>query len=237
MASKSSFSISDLLGRSITSYKENFIMLFNFSCAASAPVILRMLLQASTDEGISALGLLLGPVVFCVYVFFFMCLVFTAASLVQGQVVGARDVMLHVKSRFFRALGAYLIFAVLIFAGCVLLVVPGIYCLTVLLFYPFAILLEEKGIWDAFKRSQELVKGSFWSVLAANGTAFLISLGMFLPLFIGLKMMDCSDGVLLLLLGIVGTLTAPVFVIYYYFIYDNLKVATDGTLNISVRNS
>ncbi len=237
MATNSSFAVSDFLGRSLTVYKENFALLLNFSCAASAPVIFKMLLQSSSDPALAALGTLLGPATFCLYVFFFLCLMYLAASLIEGQVLSGKEAVAYVWSKFWRGVGAYLIFGIAVLGGLVLLVVPGVYCFTVLSFFPFAILLEDKGLWAAFKRSVELVKGSFWPVLGANGVVLFITIAVFIPLTLGLKMMGVGDTVLFVILGIVGALMAPAFVVFYYLIYDFLKNEKDGTLNISVRES
>ncbi len=237
MGEKKAFSTSEYMGRAITVYKENFLSLLNFSCAASFPLIFRMLLQASSDPDIVTLGMLVGPLVFCGYVFFFLCLVFAAASFVQGQLLGAKEVMAYVWSRFWRGVGAYLIFGVAVLGGVFLLVIPGVYCYTVLSFFSLAILLEDKGLWAAFKRSDDLVKGFFWPVLGANGIVVLATLVLFVPLILGMKMMGATDSVLFVLLGVVGAVIAPIFVIFYYFIYDFLKDEKDGRLNISVQGS
>ncbi|MFH0754025.1 MAG: YciC family protein [Candidatus Omnitrophota bacterium] len=236
MALNRIFSISDCLGRSITAYRENFTLLLNFSLAASAPVVFRMLLQTTADEGLAALGMLLGPMVFCSYVFFFMCQVFVVSNSMQGQALGAKEVMGYVRARFLRLLGAYFLFTMVVFLGFFLLVIPGVYALTVLMFYPFIIMIEDKKLWDSFKRSYELVKGYFWPVLGANAAVFLISLALFIPVFIALRMMGSSDVILLIILGVMGTLTAPLFVIFYYLIYDALKIEKDGVLNIVQRS-
>jgi hypothetical protein len=232
-----SLPVSDFLGRSITTYKENFLLLLNFSCAASAPVIFKMLLQSSEDQGLAALGTLLGPVVFCVYVFFFLCLIFVAASLMQGQVLEPKEVMAHVWKKFWQGIACYLVFGIAVMAGLFLLIVPGIYCFTVLSFFAFAVLLEDKGVWASFKRSDELVKGSFWPVLGANAIIMLLMAGLFLPIILGLKMMGVGDLILFVILGVAGALVAPAFIIFYYLIYDQLKNEKDGALNISVRSS
>ena len=59
--------------------------------------------------------------------------------------------------------------------GVLLLVVPGVFFFTV--FAPVATLitLENQGIGASFRRSRDLVRGSFWRVLLLVGTGYVIA--------------------------------------------------------------
>lgn len=62
--------------------------------------------------------------------------------------------------------GAGILWAIGIGIGFALLVVPGVILLTLWAVIAPSIVLEHRGVIEAFKRSQELVRGNFWQVLA-----------------------------------------------------------------------
>jgi hypothetical protein len=58
--------------------------------------------------------------------------------------------------------------------GFVLLIVPGLILLTIWAVISPSIVVEDKGVIDAFGRSRELVRGNGWQVFGAIVLAFLI---------------------------------------------------------------
>jgi hypothetical protein len=73
---------------------------------------------------------------------------------------------------------AGLIAGVAIGIGFLLLIIPGLYLLTIWLVIVPAIMLEGRGVGEAFGRSQELVRGYGWSVLGVIVLTFLIFVGV-----------------------------------------------------------
>lgn len=72
-----------------------------------------------------------------------------------------------------RLIGADLILAFGAAIGFVLLIVPGVVFLTYFFIAPAVIKLEGLAVRDAFRRSAQLVRGSFWRVLAI-GTVVVV---------------------------------------------------------------
>jgi len=233
--SKNMASFTEYLGRAVTLYAENFTIFLNFSFACVAPTVIKSLLDGAEDANVAVLGLLLGPLVFCVYTFFTMCLTYVVASLGRGQGLSAREAMGHVRARFLRGTGGYLLLSFAVIAGLFLLVVPGIYCFTVLYFFIFEILLEDKGVVASLKRSHELVCPCFWRILAAHGVVFGLTALLFVPLIVGMGMIGIANVVSLVLMGVVAALVMPVFVAFYYFIYADIKPGQDGVINTPVK--
>ena len=60
--------------------------------------------------------------------------------------------------------------------GFVLLIVPGLFLLTIWAVTSPAIVVERRGVFDAFSRSRELVKGQGWAVFGTILVAFLITI-------------------------------------------------------------
>ena len=62
--------------------------------------------------------------------------------------------------------------------GLVLLIVPGLYLMTIWLLIVPAIMLEDRGVGDSFGRSHELVRGYGWSVFGVIVLTVLIFIGV-----------------------------------------------------------
>jgi len=92
--------------------------------------------------------------------------------------------------------------------GFVLLIVPGLILLTIWSAIAPSIVVEHRGIFDAFGRSRELVRGHGWQVFGAIVLAFLIVFAVGLVAsIIGAAIGDAGR---VILQPIANVLTAPV---------------------------
>ena len=73
-----------------------------------------------------------------------------------------------------RLIGNGILGGIAIGIGFVLLIVPGLYLLTIWAVVAPAIVAERRGVIEAFGRSYELVRGHGWTVFGAIVVAFLI---------------------------------------------------------------
>jgi len=73
---------------------------------------------------------------------------------------------------------AGLLAGIAIAIGLVLLIVPGLYLMTIWLLIVPAIMLEDRGVGDSFGRSHELVRGYGWSVFGVIVLTILIFIGV-----------------------------------------------------------
>jgi hypothetical protein len=233
--SKNTTSFIEYFTRAMAFYAEHFLALVNLSFACIAPTIFKTILDGTGDPGGSLIGLLLAPVIFCVYTFFSMCLTYQTVSMAMGQGLTVKDVMAHVAARFLKGVGGHLLLSLVVIVGSILLILPGIYCFVIFYFFIFGILLEDKGVFASFKRSHELAHHRFWRVLAAHALVFLLMILLFMSLIIGMKMMGADNLITMVLTGVVAALTMPVFVAFYYFVYADIKAEYDGVLNIVVK--
>lgn len=232
-----SFSISDNLGKALLLYADNFRSFLNFSMAVTVPTILQELLRHSPDESVRFLGDILRVLFLLPGMFFSMAMVFFISSKARGESLLLAQVCAHVWQRFWRATGANFIFMLAVLGGTLLLILPGIYCVTVLFFFLFIILFEDKGVWDAFKRSDELVKGRFWEVLTANMSTFALLLGICLALNFGMEMMGASPRAAMVVVGVVMAVVMPLFIGFYYYLYGALKAEKDKGLRFTVKGA
>ncbi len=111
----------------------------------------------------------------------------TVGTLYQGTVVGlvnevrrgrgdssATDLMRSVLPVFWPLLGASFLTAIGIGGGLVLLIVPGVYLLTVWAVVAPVVVIERRRVTDALGRSRQLVRGNGWPVLGAVMVGFLV---------------------------------------------------------------
>ena len=112
----------------------------------------------------------------------------TVGTLYQGMVVGlvkdlqdgrrdssVPELMRSVLPVFWRLIGAGFLAALGIVGGLVLLVVPGVYLLTVWAVIAPVIVIERSRVTEALGRSRQLVRGNGWPVLGAVLVGFLIA--------------------------------------------------------------
>jgi MFS family permease len=105
-------------------------------------------------------------------------------------------------------IGAAILAGIGIGIGFILLIIPGLFLLTIWSVVGPAIVVERTGVIGAFGRSHELVKGDGWSVFGTIVVAFLIvviasAIATAIGAAIGL-------GGLIVGLTLVGILTAPI---------------------------
>lgn len=106
--------------------------------------------------------------------------------------------------------------------GLVLLIVPGLYLLTIWLLIVPAIMLEGRGVGDSFSRSQELVRGYGWSVFGVIALTILILFGV--SLVFGIIDSAIDNRWIGLLFNIVTqTLTAPFVALAWTITYYELR--------------
>jgi hypothetical protein len=92
--------------------------------------------------------------------------------------------------------------------GFVLIIVPGLILITIWSVISPSIVVEDRGVIDAFGRSRELVRGHGWQVFGAIVLAFLIIVAVGIVLsIIGAAIGDAG---LVILRAVGNVLTAPV---------------------------
>jgi hypothetical protein len=92
--------------------------------------------------------------------------------------------------------------------GFILIIVPGLILLTIWSVIAPSIVVEDKGVFESFGRSRELVRGHGWQVFGAIVLAFLIVVGVgIVAALIGAALGDAGEAILR---AIANILTAPV---------------------------
>jgi len=99
------------------------------------------------------------------------------AAVVSEHRTGVRRELSHVARTlpYLRLTAVDVMFALAVAIGVVLLVVPGVIVFTWFVLAAPVVEIERRGVRDAFRRSRELVRGSFWQVLLLLAPVLLMS--------------------------------------------------------------
>ena len=179
------------------------------------PVAFWLFLAVAIVDGLVGSNLALLPLVIVVSTI--------AATLYQGMVVGlVRDVQdgrrdlsvgnlyRQVTPVLWTLVGASILYGIAVAIGIALLIVPGLFLLTIWALIAPAIVIENRSVIDSSGRSRELVKGYGWPVLGTVLSAFVITI------VVGLILLSIAaaiaDGVILrIVLGLLASsVTAPI---------------------------
>lgn len=119
-------------------------------------------------------------------------------------------------------LGAGILAGLGIGAGFVLLIVPGLFLLTIWAVIAPVIVIEQRGISDAFGRSRQLVKGYGWPVFWTVIAAYLITIVASFA-FVAIAA-SIADGPLLRIVfsALASTITAPIAALVASVLYFRL---------------
>jgi hypothetical protein len=123
---------------------------------------------------------------------------------------------------------AGIFYGICVAVGFVLLIVPGLIFLTWFSLFAPAIVVENRGIFDSFTRSRELVRGNGWRVFGVIVVTFIIqAVVQNLLNRIGI---NADSLVLRTILSIVGSvITAPILALAVSVVYFQLRDIMQGT--------
>ena len=121
--------------------------------------------------------------------------------------------------------GLLLGFAIAI--GLLLLIIPGLYLMTIWIAVIPAIVLEDRAIGESFSRSRELVRGYGWNVFGTIVVTILILIGV--AIAFGLILYPLADWLASLIQQLVAnTVVTPFVVAVWTLVYYRLKDREEG---------
>jgi len=124
-------------------------------------------------------------------------------------------------------IGASLLQGLGIGIGFLLLIVPGLFLLTIWALVPPVVVLERPGVLAAFRRSRELVRGNGWQVLGV--IAVFVVIVFVVSLIFGLLGNALGSGGAFVLNILGSALTAPLVALAAAVLYFNLRAVKGET--------
>lgn len=135
------------------------------------------------------------------------------------QIVSVKSALARGIKRFWVALGTSILLALIVLAGLLLLIIPGLY-LALRLSYTLAIVAnEDLGPIDSLKRSWELTKGNLWDIIGAVATVTVIVSATYIILYGLTHLLAGAAGAasyLWIADLIVGVMSIPLVAILYF---------------------
>lgn len=101
----------------------------------------------------------------------------------HGQAGSTDGLFKAALSRFWPMLGLAILFGIGVFLGCLLLIVPGVILAMAWSVAMPAMVLENRGVFESFKRSAALTRGKRWSIFLLSFLVGLVVLIIELVLF------------------------------------------------------
>jgi hypothetical protein len=175
---------------------------------------------------LGVVGALLAAIVSIVAAFLLQAALIKAVEDVRdGRVdLSIRETLDAARPFIARVAGASILAALGIGIGLVLLLVPGLFLLTIWCLIVPVIVLEGVGVGAAFGRSRELVRGHGWQVFGTIVVVF--ALFIVIGIVLGLVLAALPTAVRNLISGIVsGTLVAPFTALVLTLGYFRLRAA------------
>ena len=136
-------------------------------------------------------------------------------SLVRDVQDGRRDLSFgdlyrQVTPVLWTLIGASILYGIAVAIGLALLIVPGLFLLTIWALIAPAIVIENRGVIESSGRSRELVKGHGWPVLGTVLSALVIAIVVSAILF-SIAAAIADGPILRIILGLLATsVTAPI---------------------------
>lgn len=122
-------------------------------------------------------------------------------------------------------LGNYFIFSVayvlLLMIGFILLVIPGIIFMIWFSFGYLAIIFDDAGSIESFKKSRSLVKGYWWAV--AGRLSFWILVSFIVTMAVAIAGLLVGGELAAILSNLIALIIGPVGYAYYAVVYQDLK--------------
>lgn len=200
--------VGDVLSRTFSIYRDQAGVLLPVAFWMFLLVAIAELLAGDNEFSLFVVSIVLG---------------LTVTFLYQGMVVavvkdiqdGRRDnsvgeLVRLVVPVLMPLIGAGLLVGVATGFGLLLLVVPGLYLLTIWAVTAPAIVVERRGAFDALGRSRQLVRGNGWPVLGVVVLAFLITIVVAVLLGMVAAAISSGEIVAAVTLTLAATVTAPI---------------------------
>jgi membrane-anchored glycerophosphoryl diester phosphodiesterase (GDPDase) len=146
---------------------------------------------------------------------------YTYRSLTGNQVT-VGEAFHQANRRLLHLILVYIMYSVLVLAGCIALIIPGLYVAYRLVFSLYVTVIDNSSALDSLSSSWELTKGRWWLVFRAS---FLILLVVFVPILLIVLLISSTGNLLAskLAANVLGFFTLPLMNVYFVLLYLRLR--------------
>jgi len=147
---------------------------------------------------------------------------FSAAAIIvlrdKQDSLTIREATRRAKPYVLGYLGLSVLSILIIFAGSLLFIIPGIIFTIWFMFWEYAFIVDGVKGFAVLKKSREYVRGSFWEVfvLTALGGMAVFFINIFLEILNYIPPLNIASMVISIVIW-------PLYQIYFYLMYENLK--------------
>jgi hypothetical protein len=189
--------------------------------------VIQGLLRETDSWVLQLLGALVSAVAAVLYTGFVVSLVADVRDGKRDFTVG--QLLSSASNAIARLIGNGILYAIAVGIGLALLIVPGLYLITIWAVTAPAIVIERRGAIEAFGRSFDLVRGHGWTVFGAIVVAFLVLVGLaFLGALIGAAIAELVGAIVLTI--IVNTIAAPFAALVSSVLFFDLREQEGGAV-------
>ena len=236
------FTFGELLSRAWAMYRREPWLFIALTAVTVVPVgILSAIAGAAARDApdstraLAILGIVVIPAILLLPVSGAAVALATVRRL-QGAPTGIGAMLERVGIRFWILFAALVLVTLGVIVGLFALVIPGIFLAILWLFAGQAVVIEGKGVTDSLRRSQDLVRGAWWTVFLAFLLIQVVTAVAQLALgIVGAAILSPLDGSALTWgEGIWSTLAQllvqPFTLIAIALLYADRAIRTDGGL-------
>jgi uncharacterized membrane protein len=182
---KSSFSISEALSWGFETFKKNWQFLVIFFILVILADFIPSWLHDLARRSFPDSSFIFSILSFVVDVITSIGIIVVTLKFVDRKKPEIEDLYQH-YSYFLNYILSSIIYCLIIIAGLILFIIPGIYWAVKYQFYKFYIVDKNMGPWEAIKASGRLTRGNKWKLLWMDIVFALISLLGIIALGIGI---------------------------------------------------
>lgn len=201
-------SVGETLSRTFSIYRDQAGVLLPVAFWLFLVVAIAELLAGDNELSLFLVSLVLGLAITFLYQGMVVAIVEDVQDGRRDHSVG--ELMRLVVPVLMPLIGAGLLVGVATGFGLLLLVVPGLYLLTIWAVTAPVIVVERRGAFGALGRSRQLVRGNGWPVLGVVVLAFLITIVVAILLGMVAAIISSGEIVAAVTLALAATVTAPI---------------------------
>jgi len=146
---------------------------------------------------------------------------YTYRSLTLNQVT-VGEAFHQANRRLLHLILVYIMYSVLVLAGFIALIIPGLYISYRLIFSLYVTVIDNSSALDSLSSSWELTKGRWWCVFRAS---LLILFVVFVPILLIVLLISSTGNLLAskLVGNVLGFLAGPLMNVYLVLLYLRLR--------------